>query len=78
MLQQHMVEYNRRNLTHNRSINAQMILTSFREAVGKATSQGVIYGEKIYIDNWELMFSKPRSAGQLPVIYHAKYQPLGY
>lgn len=52
----------------------QALLTSFRAAVAEATAGGVRYGLRFEINGWDLIFSPPRS-GQLPVLFHAVYQP---
>ena len=72
---EHMFEYVTRRPTHSININSQEIMTSFQEAVNKAVMQGIKYGERITIDNWEFIFSAPRGDGLLPVIKHAQYIP---
>lgn len=37
--------------------------------------KGIKYDEMMKVGNWELIFSKPRADGQLPVIKHALYTP---
>lgn len=69
----HMVEYSTRNLSHGQKLTEQQLLTSFQGAVEQATSTGIKFDTKIIIDNWELIFSPAREAGQLPVIKHAVY-----
>ncbi|EUJ25872.1 hypothetical protein MFLO_14732, partial [Listeria floridensis FSL S10-1187] len=71
----HMVEYSTRNLSHGQKLTEQQLLRSFQGAVEKATSTGIKFDTKIIIDNWELIFSPAREAGQLPVIKHAVYLP---
>ena len=71
----HMVEYSTRNLSHGQKLTEQQLLRSFQGAVEQATSTGIKFETKIIIDNWELMFSPAREAGQLPVIKHAVYLP---
>ncbi len=71
----HMVEYSTRNLSHGQKLTEQQLLRSFQGAVEQATSTGIKFNAKIIIDNWELIFSPAREAGQLPVIKHAVYLP---
>ncbi|MBP2100768.1 T7SS effector LXG polymorphic toxin [Enterococcus rivorum] len=71
----HMVEYSTRNLSHGQKLTEQQLLRSFQGAVEQATSTGIKFDTKIIIDNWELIFSPAREAGQLPVIKHAVYLP---
>lgn len=72
----HMVEYITRDATtHGMPINSQTLLSSFENSVKKAVNEGVKYEEIMNIGNWELIFSKPRGDGLLPVIKHAVYRP---
>ncbi|WP_250675736.1 polymorphic toxin-type HINT domain-containing protein [Paraclostridium ghonii] len=72
----HMVEYITRNpISHGMPINSQTILLSFQNSVSGVAKQGVKYDEIINVGNWELIFSKPRGNGLLPVIKHAVYRP---
>ena len=72
----HMVEYITRDATtHGMPINSQTLLSSFENSVKKAVNEGVKYDEIMNIGNWELIFSKPRGDGILPVIKHAVYRP---
>jgi hypothetical protein len=56
-------------------INSQTLLSSFQSSVNNAVKQGTKYEEIMKIGNWELIFSKPRGDGLLPVIKHAVYMP---
>ena len=72
----HMVEYITRDATtHGMPINSQTLLTSFHNSVIGAVKEGIKYEEIMNIGNWELIFSKPREDGLLPVIKHAVYMP---
>ncbi|MGG2111888.1 hypothetical protein ABFY60_15420 [Lysinibacillus pakistanensis] len=72
----HMVEYITRDATtHGMPINSQTLLTSFHNSVNGAVKEGIKYEEIMNIGNWELIFSKPREEGLLPVIKHAVYMP---
>ncbi|WP_088816161.1 MULTISPECIES: T7SS effector LXG polymorphic toxin [Listeria] len=71
----HMIEYSTRNLSHGQKLTEQQLLRSFQGAVEQATSTGINFDTKIMIDNWELIFSPAREAGQLPVVKHAVYLP---
>ncbi len=72
----HMVEYITRDATsHGMPINSQTLLTSFHNSVKGAVKEGIKYEEIMNIGNWELIFSKPREDGLLPVIKHAVYMP---
>ncbi|MBD3861173.1 ribonuclease YeeF family protein [Bacillus sp. 28A-2] len=72
----HMVEYITRDATtHGMPINSQTLLASFQSSVNNAVKQGIKYEEIMKIGNWELIFSKPRGDGLLPVIKHAVYMP---
>ncbi|AOZ88254.1 transposase [Bacillus xiamenensis] len=72
----HMVEYITRDATtHGMPINSQTLLASFQSSVNNAAKQGIKYEEIMKVGNWELIFSKPRGDGLLPVIKHAVYMP---
>nr|WP_258922246.1 LXG domain-containing protein [Heyndrickxia coagulans] len=72
----HMVEYiTREATTHGMPINSQTLLSSFQSSVKDAVKEGVKYDEIMNTGNWELIFSKPRGEGLLPVIKHAVYRP---
>ncbi|MFD4491462.1 hypothetical protein [Lysinibacillus fusiformis] len=72
----HMVEYITRDATtHGMPVNSQTLLSSFESSVKKAVNEGVKYEEIMNVGNWELIFSKPRGDGLLPVIKHAVYRP---
>ena len=71
----HMVEYVTRSTIHGMPMNSQTLLSSFQQSASKAVQQGVKYDEIMNIGNWELIFSKPRGGGLLPVIKHAVYRP---
>ncbi|MEH7769467.1 pre-toxin TG domain-containing protein, partial [Bacillus pumilus] len=72
----HMVEYITRDATtHGMPINSQTLLSSFQSSVNNAAKQGIKYEEIMKVGNWELIFSKPRGDGLLPVIKHAVYMP---
>jgi len=49
----------------------QQQLRSLQSAVNAATKNGVTYDEILRVGGWELKFGAPRSAGQLPVLFHA-------
>lgn len=72
----HMVE----NITRKgmdpqtQNIRSQTILTSFHSAVNKATTRGIEYDKMMYIDGWELIFTKGRDGDRLPVIKHTLYK----
>jgi hypothetical protein len=72
----HMVEYITRDATtHGIPINSQTLLSSFQTSVKNAVKSGIKYEEIMKVGNWELIFSKPRGDGLLPVIKHAVYMP---
>lgn len=72
----HMVEYITRNpMSHGMPINSQTLLSSFQNSVSSAVKQGIKYDEIMNVGNWELIFSKARGDGLLPVIKHAVYRP---
>jgi hypothetical protein len=71
----HMVEYSTRNLSHGRKLTEQQLLTSLQASTAEAVAKGYKYNVPIKVGNWELIFSPPRQAGQLPVIKHAQYIP---
>ena len=67
----HMVEYITRDpISHGMPINSQTLLSSFQNSVSGAVKKGIKYDEIMNIGNWELIFSKPRGDGLLPVIKH--------
>ncbi|ATD58132.1 hypothetical protein BTM21_10435 [Clostridium chauvoei] len=71
----HMVEYITRDpMSHGMPINSQTLLSSFQNSVSGAVKKGVKYDEIMNVGNWELIFSKPRGEGLLPVIKHAVYK----
>ncbi|BBW98419.1 hypothetical protein GsuE55_32520 [Geobacillus subterraneus] len=71
-----MVEYIIRGATtHGMPINSQTLLSSFQSSVKNADKEGIKYEEIMTIGDWELIFSKPRGDGLLPVIKHAVYRP---
>ena len=72
----HMLEYiTRDTISHGMPMNSQILLSSFQSSVSDAVKQGVKYDEIMNIGEWELIFSKPRGDGLLPVIKHAVYRP---
>lgn len=72
----HMVEYITKDpMSHGMPINSQTLLSSFQNSVSGAVKQGIKYDEIMNVGNWELIFSKPRGDGLLPVIKHAVYRP---
>ncbi|MFM1652571.1 RHS repeat domain-containing protein [Brevibacillus sp. B_LB10_24] len=71
----HMVEYSTKTLSHGSKMSDQALLTSFQNAVSQAIRKGLKYDELVKVGNWELIFSRPRDAGLLPVIKHAVYIP---
>ncbi|GAF63513.1 hypothetical protein BTS2_0404 [Bacillus sp. TS-2] len=72
----HMVEYITRDATtHGMPINSQTLLSSFQKSVKNGVKKGIKYEEIMNIGTWELIFSKPRGDGLLPVIKHAVYRP---
>ncbi len=72
----HMGEYITRNaMSHGMPMNSQAILTSFQNAVNTACEEGIRYEQLMKVGDWELIFSRPRTEGLLPVIKHALYVP---
>lgn len=73
----HMFDHLRRAGTSpykaQRMINTQALLTSFQAAVRVATKRGIKYDKVIRVDDWELIFVRPRAGEALPVIKHAVY-----
>jgi filamentous hemagglutinin len=53
----------------------QLLLEDFAGAVQAAGQQGIVWGEKMWVGNWELIFGPPSAEGLLPVLYHAVYNP---
>ena len=73
---EHLAEYATANMARGvgadlQAINTQAQLTSLHSAVTTATAKGVPYQRIVVQDGWELIFSPPRQAGQLPVLKHA-------
>lgn len=58
-------------------IYSQTLLSSLENSVTKAVNEGIKYEEIMIVGNRELIFSKPRGDGLLPVIKHAHtlYRP---
>ncbi len=52
-------------------VTTQQLLTGLHASIEQAVQKGIVYEQKIISGNWELIFSKPRQPGQLPVIKHA-------
>ena len=72
----HMIEYITRDATtHGIPINSQTLLSSFQSSIQNAVMEGIKYEEIMNMGNWELIFSKPRGDGLLPVIKYAVYRP---
>ncbi|MBP2021900.1 hypothetical protein J2Z44_001696 [Clostridium punense] len=72
----HMVEYITKDaMSHGMPMNSQTLLSSFENSVSGAVKQGINYDKIMNVGNWELIFSKPRGDGLLPVIKHAVYRP---
>jgi hypothetical protein len=46
-------------------------------ALKQATQNGIIYDQIMNIGNWELKFSAPREAGQLPALIHSVFKGWG-
>ncbi|HEA2027948.1 TPA: RHS repeat protein, partial [Escherichia coli] len=64
----HMAEYLTRNgLSHSTSVESQIMLTSFHEAVSLASAQGIKYEEMMNVGGWELVFSQAKSDSALSV-----------
>ncbi|NVE01681.1 hemagglutinin [Massilia sp. BJB1822] len=53
---------------------SQVQLKSLGDAVNMAVKNGLVYRNAIYVNNWELVFAPPKSAEQLPALYHALYK----
>jgi O6-methylguanine-DNA--protein-cysteine methyltransferase len=69
---EHMAEYFTRNgSSYSTSVETQSMLTSFRQAVNQAISQGIEYGQIMHVGDWELAFSQGHVDDVLPVIKHA-------
>jgi hypothetical protein len=60
--------------TEGANIAAQQELRSLEAAVSWRIQNGVPYGHMVTESGWELMFSKSRFSGGLPVLKHALYQ----
>jgi hypothetical protein len=52
----------------------QVQMESLHSAVDAAISQGIRYNQMYRINGWELIFSAPRTAGELPALTHALYR----
>jgi hypothetical protein len=53
---------------------SQVQLESLGSAVNTAVKNGVTYRKVMNVNNWELIFAPPKSAEQLPALYHALYK----
>ena len=53
---------------------SQVQLESLGSAVNTAVQNGVTYRQVMNVNNWELIFAPPKSADQLPALYHALYK----
>jgi hypothetical protein len=51
----------------------QAQLSSLQSAVAEAGSNGLPLDRLVNVGGWELKFSAPRTAGQLPALIHALY-----
>jgi RHS repeat-associated protein len=72
---EHMAEFVARGGAHHGvATNSQVLLDSFRGALGKAIKGGIQYNEMIGADGWEFIISPPRQAGMLPTVKHALFK----
>lgn len=55
------------------NLTSQIQLESFRAAVSAATQMGTQYGDRMYVEGWQITIGIARQAGQYPVIYHARF-----
>ncbi|WP_289241436.1 LysM peptidoglycan-binding domain-containing protein [Delftia sp.] len=53
---------------------SQEQIRSLSSAVTTAVDTGIQYRKMMYVDGWELIFAPPKSANQLPALYHALYK----
>ncbi len=52
----------------------QVQMGSLHSALDVVVRQGIRYDEMYLINGWELIFSAPRKAGELPALTHALYK----
>lgn len=57
----------------NPQLYTQFILYDYWRSLERAVSTGIKYERKVYSGKWEFIFSKPRKAGDNPVVKHAKF-----
>jgi hypothetical protein len=60
----------------NPMLYTQFILFDYWKSLSNAVKNGIFYEKKISYGSWEFIFSKPRNAGDHPVIKHAKFNGL--
>ncbi|MDU9030471.1 LysM peptidoglycan-binding domain-containing protein [Pseudomonas mediterranea] len=53
---------------------SQVQLESLSSAVNIAVANKITYRQMVKIDGWELVFAPPKTADQLPALYHALYK----
>jgi YD repeat-containing protein len=53
---------------------SQEQIRSLSSAVTTAVDTGIQYRKMMHVDGWELIFAPPKSANQLPALYHALYK----
>ncbi|GFZ32149.1 hypothetical protein CSC2_26750 [Clostridium zeae] len=56
---------------------SQFLLTDLQGTLKQATQNGVIYDQIMNVGKWELKFSPPREAGQLPALIHSVFKGWG-
>lgn len=60
----------------NPKLYTQFILYDYWKSLGKAVKSGIEYNKKITVGRWEFILSKPRKAGDNPVVKHAQFKGL--
>lgn len=60
----------------NPKLYTQFILFDYWKSLGLTVKNGIRYDKKLTTGSWEFIFSRPRNAGDNPVIKHAKFTGL--
>lgn len=62
----------------NPKLYTQFVLYDFYQSLNSATAKGIKYDKIVTVGNWELIFSRPRTSGKLPVVKHAQFLGWNY
>ena len=69
----HVVELLTRGTASQTRMATALVLEDLEGAIVNASTQGITYGEKMIVGNWELIFEEAGVSGPLPKLFHAVY-----